>query len=70
MIEKVTSRQFWHALTGQSAKCEFGDQTESLIMDAFIQKRNNKALQERLKHKTYEGRSTGKREMKLNQHSW
>ena len=28
--EKETLRQFWLALTGMAAKCDFGDQTESL----------------------------------------
>ena len=32
-----TLRQFWNALTGLVARCDFGNQTESLIMDAFIQ---------------------------------
>ena len=41
-------RQFWHVLTGLAAKCEFGDQTNSLIMDAFIQNMNNKTGQQRL----------------------
>ena len=31
-----------------AAKSEFGEQTESLIMDAFIQNMNNKSVQERL----------------------
>ena len=35
-------------LTGLAAKCGFGDQTESLVMDTFIQNMNNKTVQERL----------------------
>ena len=46
--EKETLRQFWHMLTGLAAKCEFGDQTESLVMDTFIQNMNNEIVQERL----------------------
>ena len=45
--KEETLRQFWHALTGMAAKCELGDQSESHIMDAFIQNMNNKAVQER-----------------------
>ena len=40
--EKETLRQFWHTLTGLAAKCEFADQTKSLVMDTFIQNKNNK----------------------------
>ena len=36
------------ALTGLGANCEFEDQTESLLRDAFIQIMNNKTVQERL----------------------
>ena len=43
-----TLRPFWNVLTGLAAKCEFGDQTYSLIMDAFIQNMNNKTVQQRL----------------------
>ena len=28
-----TLRQFWHTMTGLAAKCEFGYQTVSLVMD-------------------------------------
>ena len=41
-------RQFWNALTGLAARCEFDQQTEGLIMDAFIQNMHNKTVQERL----------------------
>ena len=34
--QNETLRQFWNALTGLAARCEFEQQTESLIMDAFI----------------------------------
>ena len=42
-----TLRQFWNALTGSAARCDFDNQTESL-MDAFIQNMHNKTVQERL----------------------
>ena len=44
-------RQFWNALTGMAAKCDFERQTErktNLMMENFIQKLYNKAVQERL----------------------
>ena len=41
-------RQFWNILTGLAARCEFGEQTEGLIMDAFIQNMRHKTVQERL----------------------
>ena len=43
-----TLRQFCNALTGLAARCEFDQQTEGLIMDAFIQNMPNKTVQERL----------------------
>ena len=43
-----TLRQFWNALRGLAARCDFDNQTESLIMDAFIQNMHNKTVQERL----------------------
>ena len=43
-----TLRQFWNALTGLAARCDFEQQTESLIMDEFIQNMHNKTVQERL----------------------
>ena len=43
-----TLRQFWHTLTGMAAKCAFGEQTEGLIMDTFIQNMNNKMVQQKL----------------------
>ena len=45
---KEILRQFWHTLTGMAAKCAFGEQTESLIMDTFIQNMNNKMVQQKL----------------------
>ena len=45
---KETLRQFWHTITGMAAKCAFGEQTESLIMDTFIQNMNNKMVQLKL----------------------
>ena len=41
-------RQFWNTFTGLAAKCQFGEQTEGLIMDAFIQIMRNETVQERL----------------------
>ena len=43
-----TLRQFWPTLTGMAAKCAFGEQTEGLIMDTFIQNMNNKSVQQTL----------------------
>ena len=41
-------RQFWNTLMGLAAKCDFGKQSKSLIMDAFFQNMLNKTVQERL----------------------
>ena len=46
--EDEALRQFWNVLTGLAPKCEFGDQTNSLILDAFIQNINNETVQQRL----------------------
>ena len=46
--ENETLKQFWHTLTGLAAKCEFGEQTESIVMNTLIQDLNNKTVQERL----------------------
>ena len=43
-----TLRQFWNALTGLALRCDFEQQTESLIMDAFIQNMHNRMVQGRL----------------------
>ena len=44
---KESLRQFWFTLTGMAARCDFGDQTESLITDTFIQNMNNKTVQQK-----------------------
>ena len=36
-----TLRQFWNVLTGLASKCEFREQTGSLMMDAFLESMNN-----------------------------
>ena len=46
--QKETLRQFLHKLAGLTAKCEFGQQTQSLVMDTFIQNMNNKIVQDQL----------------------
>ena len=46
--QNETLRQFWKVLTGLAARREFGEQTKSLIKDAFIQNMNNKTVQQRL----------------------
>ena len=46
--QNETLRQFWNVLTGLAARCEFGEQTNSLIEDAFKQSMNNKTVQRRL----------------------
>ena len=46
--QNETLRQFWHTLTGMAAKCAFGEQTEGLFMDTFIQNMNNKMVQQKL----------------------
>ena len=43
-----TLQQFWNSLTGLAAKCAFGEQTDSLILDVFILNMTNKTVQERL----------------------
>ena len=40
--------QFWHALNGMAADCDFGAQTESLVHDIFILNMKNLTVQERL----------------------
>ena len=45
-VPKETLRQFWRTLTGVASKCAFEEQTESLIMDTFIQNMNNKMVQQ------------------------
>ena len=43
-----TLRQFWNVLTGLASRCDFGEQTNSFIKDAFIQNRTNKIILQRL----------------------
>ena len=42
--------QFWNALNGLAAKCNFGDQSESLVNDIFVlnMANNNSQVQEKL----------------------
>ena len=46
--QNETLRQFWNVPTGLAARCEFGEQTNSLIEDAFKQSMNNKTVQRRI----------------------
>ena len=43
-----TLNQFWNALNGLAARCNFGDQTESLVHDIFVLNMANKQVQEKL----------------------
>ena len=52
---KRISRQFRIVLTGIATKGDFREQTGILIMDAFIQNKNNKAVRERLYTEQKEG---------------
>ena len=40
--------QFWHALNGLAANCNFGTQTTGLVYDIFVSKMKNTVVQERL----------------------
>ena len=40
--------QFWHALNGLAALCDFGEITPTLLLDMFILHMNNKKVQEKL----------------------
>ena len=40
--------QFWNVLNGLAAKCDFGEQTQSLVYDMFVLNMSNKQVQERL----------------------
>ena len=40
--------QFWHALNGLAAMCDFGEITSTLVLDMFILHMNNKEVQEKL----------------------
>ena len=43
-----SQNQFWDALNGLAAKCDFSDQTESLVHDIFVLNMANKQVQEKL----------------------
>ena len=45
---KERLREFWLTLTGMASKCAFGEQSESLTMDTFIQNMNTKMVQQTL----------------------
>ena len=40
--------QFWHALNGLAAICDFRDITTTLVLDMFILHMSNKKVQEKL----------------------
>ena len=40
--------QFWHALNGLAANCDFGTQTTGLVYDIFVSNMKNTLVQERL----------------------
>ena len=40
--------QFWHALNGLAALCDFGAITPTLVLDMFTLHMNNKKVQEKL----------------------
>ena len=44
----ATLNQFWNALNGLAARCNFGDQTESLVHDIFVLNMANKQVKEKL----------------------
>ena len=46
--EHETLQQYWNALNGLAAKCEFGEQTKTLVHDIFILNMHNKRVQEKL----------------------
>ena len=43
-----TLSQFWNVLNGLASKGEFGDQTQSLVMDVFIANMANETVQRKL----------------------
>ena len=43
-----TLSQFWHALNGLAAPCDFGEITTTLVLDMFILHMTNKKVQEKL----------------------
>ena len=46
--EDETLEQFWHALNGLAANCDFGTQTTGLVYDIFLSIMKNTVVQERL----------------------
>ena len=40
--------QFWNALNGLAARCNFGNQTEGLVHDIFVLNMSNKLVQEKI----------------------
>ena len=40
--------QYWNILNGLASKCDFGEQTQSLVYDIFVLNMSNKQVQERL----------------------
>ena len=43
-----TLSQFWHALNGLAAPCDFGEITTTLVLDMFILHMTNKKVQEKI----------------------
>ena len=43
-----TLSQFWHALNGLAATCDFGEITTTIVLDMFILHMSNKKVQEKL----------------------
>ena len=46
--ENESLQQFWNVLNGLASKCDFGNQSESLVYDIFILNMINKQVQEKL----------------------
>ena len=46
--EDESLEQFWHALNGLAANCDFGTQTTGLVYDIFVSNMRNTVVQERL----------------------
>ena len=46
--EDESLEQFWHALNGLAANCDFGTQTTGLVYDIFVSNMKNTLVQERL----------------------
>ena len=49
-ISTETLHQFWNALNGLAARCDFGDQTEGLVHDIFVLNMNNKKNPRKVMH--------------------